>query len=99
MLNNGHNHVNFFCCFVFFMKKMTKLNVDCLNIIFDELQRDVKSLYSCLLVNKEWCYVAVPILWKKYSWCVWDDENRSESKKKIFNTILSSLPSSSKQLL
>src|ERR1041385_4658738 len=72
---------------------MAKLNVDCLHLIFNELENR-NSLYSCLLVNKEWCNVVVPILWKKYSW--W---NRPESAKKIYNIILSCLPSSSKQLL
>ena len=32
---------------------MTKLNIDCLHLIFNELQKDINSLYSCLLVNKE----------------------------------------------
>ncbi|RIA80382.1 hypothetical protein C1645_882193 [Glomus cerebriforme] len=71
---------------------MNKLNVDCLKIIFDELETN--SLYSCLLVNKEWCNIIVPILWS-YSW-----KDISASKKKFFfNTILSCLPISSKQLL
>src|ERR1044072_2162511 len=72
---------------------MEKLNVDCLYLIFNELT-DNKSLYSCLLVNKEWCNIVVPILWKK---CLknylYGDEIR------LFNTILSCLPLSSKQLL
>jgi hypothetical protein len=70
---------------------MIKLNVDCLALIFNELQENKNSLYSCLLVNRDWCIVAVPILWKNHSWC-----NKHE---KIFNIILSYLPSSSKQLL
>src|ERR1043166_7537199 len=53
-----------------------------------------KSLYSCLFVNKEWCNVVVPILWKKCSWC-----NKGKSEKKLFNIILSCLPSPSKQYL
>src|SRR3954464_8646365 len=74
---------------------MTKLNVDCLNLIFNELQGDKISLHSCLLVNKEWCNVVVPILWKERSWY----ESYKVSKKKLFNTMLSCLPSSSRQLL
>ena len=46
------------------------------------------------MVNKEWCDVVAPILWKRYSWY-----NRSESAKKVYNIIFSCLPSSSKQLL
>src|SRR6266542_57890 len=41
------------------------LNKDVLFLIFKELQNDSKSLYSCLLVNRTWCKIAVPILWKK----------------------------------
>ena len=73
---------------------MTKLNVDCLFLIFNELLEDSNSLYSCLLVNKEWCNVVAPILWGIYSW-----GNRSELEKKVYNIILSCLPSPSKQLL
>src|ERR1051325_5092843 len=71
---------------------MNKLNIDCLVLIFD--QADKNSLYSCLLVNKEWCNIVVPILWKTFSW--WE---RHVGEKKLFNTILSCLPNSSKQIL
>jgi len=40
---------------------------DCLNEIFDYLEQDepgLRSLRSCLLVNRLWCEVSVPILWK-----------------------------------
>src|SRR5436190_2037223 len=77
---------------------MIKFNMDCLVLIFNET--DKNSLYSCLLVNKEWCSIVVPILWKIFSWHValgrwWD----CESAKKLSNTILACLPSSSKKLL
>ena len=48
---------------IFIQKKMTRLNADCLIIIFDKLELQ-KYLYPCLLVSKEWCNVAAPILWK-----------------------------------
>src|SRR3954453_22611372 len=80
--------------FVFFLNKMAKLNVDCHSLIFNELQRDKNSLHSCLLVNKEWCNVVIPILWKNHS-----EEGLEKKQKNFFNTILSCLPSSSKQLL
>ena len=70
---------------------MEKLNVDCLYLIFNELTNE-NSLYPCLLVNKEWCNMVVPILWKKYSWY----EMNEDLEKKLYNTILSCLPSSSK---
>jgi hypothetical protein len=73
---------------------MEKLNIDCLILIFNVLQLDNKSLYSCLLVNKEWYHLVIPILWEKYL-----SLNREKSKKIFSNTILSCLPTSSKQLL
>ena len=77
---------------------MIKFNIDCLVLIFN--QTDKNSLYSCLLVNKEWCSIVVPILWKKFSWYVdWSSENVRQSGKKLSNTIISCLPPSSKQLL
>ncbi|GBB85339.1 hypothetical protein RclHR1_01190015 [Rhizophagus clarus] len=74
---------------------MEKLNADCLILVFKELQEDNESLYSCLLVNREWCRLAVPILWEKcQNFSIFD-----ESREKFYNTILSCLPTSSKQLL
>ena len=74
---------------------MTKLNVDCLFLIFNQMKEN--SLHSCLFVNKEWCNIAVPILWKKYSKVNLSKEN--EESKNLFNTILSCLPLTSRQLL
>ncbi|GBC06700.1 hypothetical protein RclHR1_00070067 [Rhizophagus clarus] len=74
---------------------MTELNIDCLNLIFKELRTDRVSLYPCLLVNKTWCSLIVPILWEKHSWCLYHET----SEKKLFNIIISSLPSTSKQIL
>ncbi|GBB98244.1 hypothetical protein RclHR1_03180009 [Rhizophagus clarus] len=73
---------------------MEKLNVDCLILIFYELRKDEKSLYSCLLVNKEWCHLVVPILWEKYPYLFF-----KKSRENFPNIILSYLPNSSKQLL
>jgi hypothetical protein len=74
---------------------MEKLNIDCLILIINELRKYRKSLFSCLLVNKEWCYLIVPILWEKYPYYF----NHEKSKEKFSDTILSCLPISSKQLL
>ncbi|EXX68272.1 hypothetical protein RirG_106740 [Rhizophagus irregularis DAOM 197198w] len=43
---------------------MSFLNKDVLLLIFEELQDDSKSLFSCLMVNRLWCEVAVPVLWR-----------------------------------
>src|ERR1044072_4678180 len=74
---------------------MAKPNVDCLFLIFNQMKEN--SLHSCLFVNKEWCNIAVPILWKKYSdGFSFIEKGKSE---KLFNTMLSCLPLPSKQLL
>ncbi|CAG8694481.1 14391_t:CDS:1, partial [Rhizophagus irregularis] len=43
---------------------MAKLNKDILFLIFEELQVDSKTLFSCLMVNKIWCETVTPILWR-----------------------------------
>jgi hypothetical protein len=43
---------------------MLQLNEDVLFLTFEELKDDKESLYSCLLVNRTWCEIAVPILWR-----------------------------------
>src|SRR5581483_6377947 len=78
---------------------MNKLNIDCLVLIFNEMEKN--SLYSCLLVNKEWVNIVVPILWKKFSWNWYYHSNKGvdNSEKKLFSIILSCLSPSSKQHL
>src|SRR5256885_21672 len=43
---------------------MSKLVKDVLFLILEMLKNDKKSLYSSILVNKTWCEVGIPILWK-----------------------------------
>ncbi len=43
---------------------MPKLNKDILFLIFEELQEDSKSLFSCLMIDKLWCETVIPILWR-----------------------------------
>src|SRR5436309_14689683 len=72
---------------------MSNLVENCLKIIFTELKNDHDSLYKCILVNKNWCWVAIPILWKDpYSF-----ENITHDK--LYSTILEFLPATSKQSL
>ncbi|CAG8483410.1 8315_t:CDS:2 [Scutellospora calospora] len=40
-----------------------RLPADCLYDIFNLLKDDIKSLHSCILVNRLWCETAVPYLW------------------------------------
>jgi hypothetical protein len=43
---------------------MSKLNKDILFLIFEELQDSLKSLFSCLTVNRIWCETVIPVLWR-----------------------------------
>ncbi|PKC09081.1 hypothetical protein RhiirA5_416121 [Rhizophagus irregularis] len=43
---------------------MPKLIFDLLYDIINEFHNDRKTLLSCLLVNKFWCEITVPILWR-----------------------------------
>jgi hypothetical protein len=47
---------------------MSILNKDILFLIFEELQDDSKSLFSCLMVNRCWCDTVIPVLWRN-PWC------------------------------
>src|SRR6266496_6334004 len=61
---------------------MSQLPSDCLNEIFVYLDDDKISLYSCLLVNRLWCEVAVRILWRS----IWN------YNKRTYNILISCLP-------
>src|SRR4051812_23932841 len=74
---------------------MPKLNRDVLFLILKELQSDRKSLYSCLLVNRTWCEITVPILWKD-PWIDGLDEVKIKSQ---FNVIISHLSNETKEYL
>ncbi|PKY18354.1 hypothetical protein RhiirB3_431149 [Rhizophagus irregularis] len=77
---------------------MLKLNRDIIFLILKELQNDHKSFYSCLLVNRTWCEMAVPILWrdpaKIFGCCL-----NIKPFKNIFNVILSHLSEESRDYL
>jgi hypothetical protein len=74
---------------------MTNLNKDILFLIFEELQDDSKSLLSCLLVNKLWCEVVIPILWRN-PWCY---NINYYNKRYLFAIIVFYLPNDIKDLL
>ncbi|RIA80088.1 hypothetical protein C1645_839323 [Glomus cerebriforme] len=72
---------------------MSKLNRDVLYLIFKELH-DIKSLYSCLLVNKTWCEIIIPIIWIN-PWKFL----KPEKKKLFLNVIISHLSDESRKNL
>ncbi|PKC16696.1 hypothetical protein RhiirA5_406750 [Rhizophagus irregularis] len=63
---------------------MAQLTVDCLNDIFEYLRDDMKTLHSCILVNRLWCEVSVRFFWV-------DIRN--------YYTITACLPNDSKEIL
>src|SRR3989442_1722344 len=63
---------------------MSQLTADCLNEIFEYLEDDKITLYSCLLVNRFWCKISVRILWRSI---------------RNYNTLIACLPNESKEIL
>src|SRR2546421_2218755 len=63
---------------------MPQLPADCLNEIFEYLEKDKVTLRSCLLVNRLWCEVSVRILWREI---------------RNYNTLIACLPNESKEIL
>src|SRR5436190_18873892 len=61
-----------------------QLPADCLNEIFEYLEKDKVTLRSCLLVNRLWCEVSVRILWREI---------------RNYNTLIACLPNESKEIL
>ncbi len=72
-----------------YLKTMIQVPADCLNEIFEYLENDKFTLYSCILVNRLWCEVSVRFLWR-------DDNNY---KNQTYNTLISCLPNESKEIL
>ncbi|PKK74526.1 hypothetical protein RhiirC2_846790 [Rhizophagus irregularis] len=69
---------------------------DCLNNIFEFLEDDKGTLYSCLLVNRLWCKFSVRILWRKN---IWDLRYNYTKSSKVLGTLISCLPNESRDLL
>src|SRR5438046_3145505 len=63
---------------------MSQLPADCINEIFEHLEDDDVTLYSCLLVNRLLCKISVRILWRHI---------------RNYNTLIACLPNESKEIL
>src|SRR6266516_7129173 len=74
---------------------MSKLNKDILFLIFEELQDDSKSLFSCLMVNRLWCETVIPILWRN----PWHYDINYSNKSYLFTIIAFYLSDDIKELL
>ncbi|KAF0532271.1 f-box domain-containing protein [Gigaspora margarita] len=44
---------------------MISLPIECYYIIFNNFQHNYKNLFSCALVNRQWCKFIIPILWSE----------------------------------
>src|SRR5829696_6952848 len=73
---------------------MSKLDKDILSLIFEDLQNDSKSLFSCLIVNRIWCETVIPVLWRN-PWRYLNYRN----KKYLFTIFISYLPNNIKETL
>ena len=76
---------------------MSKLNKDILFLLFEELQNDSRSLFSCLLVDRLWCETAIPILWRD-PWC-YEDNINYQKKSSLYHIVTSYLPNDIKEFL
>src|SRR6185437_517901 len=63
---------------------MSQLITDCLEEIFEHLDYDGITLYSCLLVNRLWCKITVRIFWRNI---------------RNYKTLITCLPNESKEIL
>src|SRR3954447_4694822 len=73
---------------------MSKLNKDILLLIFEELQDDSVSLFSCLMVNRIWCETVIPVLWRNpWRYCI------NYHKSCLFGIFISCLPNDIKEFL
>src|SRR5581483_8369268 len=68
---------------------MSQLPTDCINEILDYLENEKDTLFSCLLVNRLWCEVAVRILWRNVQYYCSSN----------FRTLMACLPDESKEIL
>jgi hypothetical protein len=79
-----------------------QLPADCLNEIFEYFEQDKNTLYSCLLVNRLWCEVAVRILWRNvwnFQYGIFYMPYQIRILMTIINTLISCLPNESRELL
>jgi hypothetical protein len=74
---------------------MSKLDRDVLYSIFEEFKDDKRTLFSCLLVNRTWCEIIVPILWKD----PWKNSYYGRNEESFINVITSHLSDESKNIL
>src|SRR6266498_2737754 len=78
-----------------------RLPTECLDEIFEYLDKDITTLHSCLLVNRLWCKISVRILWRNI-WkfkCSFRQKSPLKVESSILSTLIACLPNESKELL
>ncbi|RIB04934.1 hypothetical protein C2G38_2119585, partial [Gigaspora rosea] len=81
---------------------MITLPTDCLYQVFQHFKDDLKTLHSCLLSNRTCCELIIPILWSNPWKLIQKKKSTPEYRLcliSLLSTLLSCLPSESKQLL
>ncbi|RIA98054.1 hypothetical protein C1645_870951 [Glomus cerebriforme] len=74
---------------------MSKLHKDILFLMFEVLQDDSKSLFSCLIVNRLWCETAISILWRN----PWRYDIGYHNKRSLYSVITYYLSDDIKEFL
>ncbi|CAG8579093.1 9690_t:CDS:1 [Dentiscutata erythropus] len=83
---------------------VSKLPPECLYKIFDEFsysqigkeKNSFTHLHSIILVNKYWCNVAIPILWRRtFNW-IYQKNNYGDKHIHLMSTYISCLPEESR---
>ncbi|RIA92955.1 hypothetical protein C1645_820026 [Glomus cerebriforme] len=65
----------------------SKLNKDNIFEILEYLRDDKSSLYSCILINRTWCSITIPIIWET----PFSRNNKNWKTFKIIQTLISCL--------
>ena len=74
---------------------MSKLNRDIFYLIFEKLHDDKNTLFSCILVNKTWCEITIPILWRN----PWKFLMNEKERSLLLNVIISHFSDESRKKL
>jgi hypothetical protein len=74
---------------------MSKLNKDILFLLFEELQDNPGFLFSCLMVNRIWCEIVIPILWRN----PWRYPIHYHNKNSLYSILTTYLSNDIKEIL
>ncbi|RIA91404.1 hypothetical protein C1645_822105 [Glomus cerebriforme] len=75
-----------------------KLSTNILSLLFEELEEEISTLYSCILVNRDWCQEAIRFLWKN-PWKSFIDKYKDKRYKILFECFLMMMSKESKEFL